>query len=75
MKKWKTSKNIPYNKIFYLQEVKAHEGAKPAQAVYCKNGQIFTAGFSRMSARQYALWDEVYISSFHCLALILVNKS
>jgi coronin-1B/1C/6 len=45
----------------YLQEVKAHEGAKPAQAVYCKNDKIFTAGFSRMSARQYALWDEVYI--------------
>jgi coronin-1B/1C/6 len=44
-----------------LQEVKAHEGAKPAQAVYCKNDKIFTAGFSRMSARQYALWDEVYI--------------
>lgn len=41
-----------------IGEVKAHEGAKPAQAVYCKNGQIFTAGFSRMSARQYALWDE-----------------
>ena len=41
-----------------LGEVKAHEGAKPAQAVYCKNDKIFTAGFSRMSARQYALWDE-----------------
>ncbi|CAG2202301.1 CORO1B_1C_6 [Mytilus edulis] len=41
-----------------LGEVKAHEGAKPAQAVYLKDGKIFSAGFSRMSTRQYALWNE-----------------
>ncbi|KAK3786095.1 hypothetical protein RRG08_045481 [Elysia crispata] len=41
-----------------LQEGQGHMGAKPAQCTYLKNGQIFTSGFSRMSERQYALWDE-----------------
>eukprot|EP00918_Siedleckia_nematoides_P082218 GHVU01180230.1.p1 GENE.GHVU01180230.1~~GHVU01180230.1.p1 ORF type:complete len:526 (+),score=58.40 GHVU01180230.1:133-1710(+) len=35
----------------------AHEGAKPAQIIFMKNGNLFTTGFSRMSERQYALWD------------------
>jgi len=39
------------------KEIVAHEGAKPAQVVYLKTGQIFTTGFSKMSERQYALWD------------------
>nr|VZI23278.1 unnamed protein product [Spirometra erinaceieuropaei] len=34
-----------------------HPGTKPQQAVYLKNGRIFTTGFSPMSERQYALWD------------------
>lgn len=41
-----------------LQEGQGHMGSKPAQACYLKDGQIFTSGFSRMSERQYALWDE-----------------
>ncbi|GFR97289.1 coronin [Elysia marginata] len=41
-----------------LQEGQGHMGSKPAQCTYLKNGQIFTSGFSRMSERQYALWDE-----------------
>lgn len=41
------------------QEGKCHLGSKPAQCAYLKNGQIFTTGFSKMSERQYALWDEV----------------
>ena len=36
-----------------------HEGAKPTQIIYLKDGNIFTTGFSRMSERQYALWNEV----------------
>jgi len=40
-----------------LQEGKGHEGAKPQQVMFLKNDQIFTTGFSRMSERQYALWD------------------
>nr|XP_022339588.1 coronin-1B-like isoform X2 [Crassostrea virginica] len=34
-----------------------HQGSKPAQALYLKNDKVFTTGFSRMSERQYALWD------------------
>jgi coronin-1B/1C/6 len=37
-----------------------HQGAKPARAIYLRDGRIFSTGFSRMSERQYALWDEVY---------------
>jgi coronin-1B/1C/6 len=40
-----------------LKESRAHEGAKPMQTIYLKDGKIFTTGFSRMSERQYALWD------------------
>ncbi|XP_076452772.1 coronin-1B-like isoform X3 [Babylonia areolata] len=45
-----------------LQESKAHDGAKPVQCCYLKDGKILTTGFSRMSARQYALWDEKNLS-------------
>ncbi|XP_046549809.1 LOW QUALITY PROTEIN: coronin-1C-like [Haliotis rubra] len=45
-----------------LQEEPGHAGAKPAQVVYLKDGLIFTTGFSRMSERQYALWDEKDLS-------------
>lgn len=40
-----------------LKMAGGHEGAKPTQIVYLKDGNIFTTGFSRMSERQYALWD------------------
>ena len=42
-----------------MQEKVGHEGSKPAQVVYLRNGHIFTTGFSRMSERQMALWDAV----------------
>ena len=45
--------------VSLLQESKGHEGAKPSMCVFLKEGKIFTTGFSRMSERQYALWDEV----------------
>jgi len=35
-----------------------HQGAKPARAIYLRDGRILSTGFSRMSERQYALWDE-----------------
>lgn len=41
-----------------VKESYAHEGAKPVQVVYLKDDKIFTTGFSRMSERQYALWDK-----------------
>ncbi|KAK6184543.1 hypothetical protein SNE40_001820 [Patella caerulea] len=42
----------------FLQETSCHPGAKPARCVYLKNGIILTTGFSKMSERQYAIWDE-----------------
>ena len=39
--------------------------------VYLKEGKIFTTGFSRMSERQYALWDEV-ISKIDCFSDIKI---
>ena len=48
--------------IFLTQETKGHEGAKPQQAVYLRDGQVFTTGFSRMSERQYALWSPVRVN-------------
>lgn len=50
-----------------FQETKepCHQGSKPAQALYLKHDKVFTTGFSRMSERQYALWDAVcYFSNF-----------
>lgn len=40
-----------------LREAFCHEGSKPVQVCYMKNNTIFSTGFSRMSERQYALWD------------------
>lgn len=35
-----------------------HEGSKPQRVVFCdKFNCVFTTGFSRMSERQYAVWD------------------
>ena len=49
-----------------------HEGAKPMQVVYLKDGRLFTTGFSKMSERQYALWDGVSImASFREIAHIM----
>nr|KAG5700277.1 hypothetical protein BaRGS_022904 [Batillaria attramentaria] len=45
-----------------ISEGKCHDGAKPSQVAYLKNGQLFTTGFSRMSERQYALWNEKDLS-------------
>ncbi|XP_073257183.1 coronin-1C-like [Porites lutea] len=40
-----------------IKEGSGHEGAKPQRVAFCGNlGYLFTCGFSRMSARQYAVW-------------------
>ena len=45
---------------YALQEASGHEGAKPQRVAFCENlGYLFTCGFSKMSARQYAVWDTV----------------
>ena len=44
------------------QEGKGHDGNKPSRVVFCgKTNKLFTSGFSRMSERQYALWDPVCV--------------
>ena len=53
----------------WLQEAGGHEGAKPTQVVFLKCGKVFSCGFSRMSERQYALWDEVWVSVLMCSAV------
>jgi hypothetical protein len=48
--------------LFFLfeQEGKCHEGAKPQRVVFCSNlGFLFTTGFTRMSKRMWAVWDQV----------------
>lgn len=37
----------------------AHEGMRPMRAVFTRQGQIFTTGFTRMSQRELGLWDPV----------------
>ncbi|XP_033628304.1 coronin-1C-A-like [Asterias rubens] len=39
------------------KEWDGHEGSKPQMVTFVKQG-IFTTGFDKMSARQFALWDE-----------------
>eukprot|EP01087_Luapelamoeba_hula_P007492 TRINITY_DN183_c0_g1_i1.p2 TRINITY_DN183_c0_g1~~TRINITY_DN183_c0_g1_i1.p2 ORF type:complete len:453 (+),score=97.91 TRINITY_DN183_c0_g1_i1:124-1482(+) len=44
-------------------EVVAHEGVKGARACFLgETGKIFSAGFSRTSDRQFALWDPANLS-------------
>ena len=46
------------------QEADGHEGAKPQRVVFCDDlGYLFSAGFSKMSDRQYAVWDAVSLLS------------
>ncbi|CAH1800434.1 unnamed protein product [Owenia fusiformis] len=40
-----------------VKERKIHDGSKPSQCAYLRDNKVFTTGFSRMSERQYALWD------------------
>lgn len=38
---------------------KGHEGAKPQRVAFCdKYNCVFTSGFSKMSDRQYGVWDD-----------------
>ncbi len=36
-----------------------HEGIRPMRALFTKEGNIFTTGFTRMSQRELGLWDPV----------------
>lgn len=45
------------------QRPTAHEGTKTSKCIFLKDGRIATFGFSRMSDRQYALWDSRDLST------------
>lgn len=46
--------------IFMWQERLApHEGIRPMRAIFTRDGNIFTTGFTRMSQRELGLWDPV----------------
>jgi len=45
-----------------LQSGTCHEGKKPQQCVFLSDGRILTAGFSKMSERQLALWNSDNLS-------------
>ena len=45
-----------------LVEGQCHEGGKPQQVCYLKDGRLFTTGFSKLSERQYAVWNENNLS-------------
>jgi hypothetical protein len=41
-----------------VQESASHQGAKPSRVVWCgTTNKLFSAGFSKMNERQYAIWD------------------
>lgn len=51
-----------YYQVFFLfyKEGNCHEGAKPQRVVFCSNmGFLFSTGFTRMSQRVWAVWDQV----------------
>ena len=50
------------------EEAVAHEGSKGAQAVYLKNGLVFTTGFTKHSERQYSLRAPGELQ--HCIAAL-----
>lgn len=46
-----------------VAEGSAHAGNKPSRVIFCgTTNKLFTTGFSRMSERQYALWDPANLS-------------
>eukprot|EP00794_Sanderia_malayensis_P014260 gene14260-15747_t len=45
-----------------LVEGMGHEGAKPQRVLFTDFDRLFSTGFSRMSERQYAVWDQKDLS-------------
>ena len=43
---------------------KAHEGSKSMRVVWCgEQNKIFSTGFSKVSERQYAIWEPTAMDS------------
>lgn len=45
--------------LFLFQTTDGHQSSKASKVVFVAENQVFTTGFSRISDRQYALWDIV----------------
>lgn len=47
-----------------VQQGQGHEGTKASRVVWCgESNKLFTTGFSKMSERQYAVWEPTDLSS------------
>ena len=57
------------------EEAVAHEGSKGAQAVYLKNGLVFTTGFTKHSERQYSLRAPGELSCIAALSHVVTLPS
>jgi len=54
-----------------VSEGKSHEGSKASRVVFCgESNTMFTTGFSRMSERQYAIWDHTNLGKARKLEMI-----
>ncbi|XP_007443249.1 coronin-6 [Python bivittatus] len=47
----------PRKRLVVAERFAAHEGMRPMRAIFTREGQIFTTGFTRMSQRELGLWD------------------
>jgi len=52
--------NTSCNVLYLMQEGEGHRGSKASKVVFLgRQNRLFTTGFSKLSERQYALWDAV----------------
>ncbi|XP_053313012.1 coronin-6 isoform X1 [Spea bombifrons] len=47
----------PRKQGIVAEKLAPHEGMRPMRAIFTRDGNIFTTGFSRMSQRELGLWD------------------
>ncbi|KAG7265717.1 hypothetical protein CRUP_024653 [Coryphaenoides rupestris] len=47
----------PRKREVVAERLAPHEGVRPMRAMFTKDGNIFTTGFTRMSQRELGLWD------------------
>uniref|UniRef100_A0A8C6T102 Coronin n=1 Tax=Neogobius melanostomus TaxID=47308 RepID=A0A8C6T102_9GOBI len=47
----------PRKREVVAERLAPHEGIRPMKAIFTKDGNIFTTGFTRMSQRELGLWD------------------
>ncbi|KAJ3588630.1 hypothetical protein NHX12_009484 [Muraenolepis orangiensis] len=47
----------PRKREVVAERLSPHDGVRPMRAIFTKDGNIFTTGFTRMSQRELGLWD------------------